>query len=154
MKSFRYYYLLMTFMVLSISANAQDGIITGHIYDSQTRQPLVGVTSKNQADALLAQSEQGGYFSVNLNSADSLIQVLMLGYKTQWVTIDQNNTDLNIQLEEDAINLSEVRVTGFNGRRSNKETAGSIGLITTKNIERGNGLSIQPALNSLPGVKI
>lgn len=154
MKSFRYYYLLMVFTVLSISANAQDGIISGHIYDSQTRQPLVGVTIRNQAEVLLSQSEQGGYFKINLNSPDSLIQVVMLGYKTQWVKINQNNNDLNIQLDEDAINLNEVRVTGFNGDRNNKETAGSIGLITTKNIERGNGLSIQPALNSIPGVKM
>jgi len=144
----------MIFAVLSISANAQDGIITGHIYDSQTRQPLVGVTIRNQAEVLLSQSEQGGYFKINLNLPDSIIQVVMLGYKTQWVKINQSNNDLNIQLDEDAINLNEVRVTGFNGDRSNKETAGSIGLITTKNIERGNGLSIQPALNSIPGVKM
>jgi len=154
MKSFRYYYLLIAFMVFVISASAQERTITGHIYDSQTRQPLIGVSIRNQTDVLITQSEQGGYFSFNLNSTDSLIRVEMLGYGSQVVRIDPNNNDLNIQLDGNAISLNEVRVTGFNEGRSNKETAGSIGLITTRNIERGNGLSMQPALNSIPGIKM
>ena len=154
MKSFRYYYLLMVLIVCSIQANAQLKLITGYIYDSQSRQTLEGVLIQNQENDILTQSNNKGYFEFKPQTSDSLFKVSIIGFKSQWVKLRQRDNHFNIQLEADAVNLNEVRVTGFNGDKSNKETAGSIGLITSSDIERGNGVSLQPALNSIAGVKM
>jgi len=144
----------MVLIVCSIQANAQLKLITGYIYDSQSRQTLEGVLIQNQENDILTQSNNKGYFEFKPQTSDSLFKVSIIGFKSQWVKLRQRDNHFNIQLEADAVNLNEVRVTGFNGDKSNKETAGSIGLITSSDIERGNGVSLQPALNSIAGVKM
>jgi len=138
----------------ALQVNAQNKPVTGHIYDSQTRQPLIGVSIYNQEEEVLDQSDQKGYFKINIPSVDSLIRIRLIGYKSQWIKINQNENNLNIQLDADAVNLNEVKVTGFNGDKSIKETAGSIGLITSTDIAKGNGVSLQSALNTIAGVKM
>jgi len=145
--------LLIAFFALTQETKAQQKLVSGHIYDSQTRQALIGVSIQNQKAELLSQSDQKGFFEINLNPTDSLIRVSLIGFKTQWIKLNKEG-NLNIQLQTDAFNLNEVRVTGFNGDKSNKETAGAIGLITSSDIALSNGISLQSALNTIPGVKM
>ncbi len=49
-----------------------------------------------------------------------------------------SKAELNIQLDADAVSLNEVRVAWYNGYRSAKETAGSVSLITARDINRGS----------------
>lgn len=56
--------------------------------------------------------------------------------------------------ETETTNLTEIIITGFHGRKTNKETPGSIGVITARDIARGAGVSFQAAMNSIPGVRM
>ncbi len=52
------------------------------------------------------------------------------------------------------VNLSSVTVIGYETNRKLLETAGSIGVLTSKEIQRGDNMDIMPALNTIPGVKM
>lgn len=140
--------------MLFFQSKAQSQVFKGHIYDSQTRQPLGGVSLKTLTDKVLAQSNESGYFEINLSKAEENIKTTLVGYKIQVVNLSVAGKELNIQLDADAVSLNEVRVAGYNGNKTNKETAGSVALITARDIARGSGVSLQPALNAIPGVRM
>ena len=146
--------MTICFAMLFFQGKAQTPLLRGHIYDSQTRQPLADVLIKTLADQLLAKSDAKGYFEISNPQAEQQIKVLMPGFKTQIVTLDPAVIQLNIQLDADGLSLNEVRVAGYNGNKTNKETAGAIALITSRDISRGTGVSLQPALNAIPGVRM
>src|SRR5690606_179147 len=154
MKSYRTFYLMMVFILGIFKANAQSRLITGYIYDTQSRQTLTGAIITSQGNGILSISNETGYFQFKTNTSDSVFQVSLIGFKPQWVRLKQQTSQFNVQLDSDAVNLNEVRVTGFNGDKRNKETAGAVGFITATDIKRGSGLSLQSALNSIPGVKM
>jgi iron complex outermembrane receptor protein len=146
--------LLFCFIFLYIPSEAQDLPLRGFVFDSQTREPLFGAIIKISGNGSI-QSDENGYFEILRDVSSGELQVEMLGYHTQIVKVAQNQSGvLNIQLDADVINLSEVRITGYDGNKTNKETAGAISLITSREITRGSTVSLQPALNALAGVRM
>ncbi|MGK6349679.1 TonB-dependent receptor domain-containing protein [Parapedobacter sp. DT-150] len=135
-----------------LQANAQDNDLTGHIYDTQTRQPLAGATIRDHTGQLVAQSDRNGYFRVNRYAIQHTVVVTLVGYKTQHVIVADDRTGINIQLEADPVQLDEVRV-GLN-HRANRETPGAVALLTADDIQRGSGVSLQSALNTVAGVRM
>ncbi|PPL03519.1 TonB-dependent receptor [Parapedobacter indicus] len=143
---------LLCFAAWMWQANAQNLFLTGHIYDTQTRQPLAGATIRNNSGQVVAQSDKDGFFRLSQAQATTAIDVALMGYKTQHITIAAEHRDINIQLETDPVQLDEVRV-GLNSR-VNRATPGSIALLTADDIQRGSGMSLQSALNTVPGVRM
>jgi iron complex outermembrane receptor protein len=152
MKLSSFFLLFMVFVVSCSTAIGQNRLIQGYIYDSQTKQALAGASIKSITGQLLTIADRNGHFELEDNDNKQLVVVLM-GFKTQTVSYTLE-TQLNIQLEADGADLNEVRVVGFAGNRTKKETAGAIALITDKDINRGNGVSFQSALNAVPGVRM
>ncbi|SMC85844.1 iron complex outermembrane recepter protein [Pedobacter africanus] len=140
--------------MLFLQTNAQKQVVNGHVYDSQTRQPLAGVMLFNVEALELTKSDAKGFFEIAALQPDGKFTAVLPGYRTQLVKISGHENELNIQLEADGLSLNEVRVAGYNENKTNKETAGSIALITARDINRGNAVSLQPALNAIPGVRM
>ena len=154
MKLFRFILLLAGLAFFSQQAEAQTLPLTGTIYDSQTKQALAGVSIKSLDNKLLTVSDKNGQFKIENTNGDHFLRFILIGFKAQLVDYSKKEGLLNIQLDADESNLNEVRVTGFAGNRTNKETAGAVGLITNNDINRGSGLSFASALNSIPGVRM
>lgn len=133
---------------------AQTSAVTGYIYDSQTNQALSGVSIKSAANELLSSSDKDGYFRLANLSDHQILRFVLVGFKIQSVAYKSTTGMLNIQLDADEASLNEVRVTGFASNRTKKETAGAIAMITSKDINRGSGVSFQSALNAIPGVRM
>jgi len=143
---------MLCFVTWLGQANAQDYMFTGHIYDSQTQQPLAGVTLRNDRGQVVGQSDQDGFFKLNRTQATTTVEVVLIGYKPQHLALSDDHRERNIQLEADPVQLDEVRV-GLNSR-VNRSTPGAIALLTADDIQRGNGVSLQAALNTVPGVRM
>ena len=154
MKLFSYFMLSVICVFLFHAAQAQYIPVKGMIYDSQTKQALGGASIKTIDDQTLTVSDKKGYFELPANNTSQELKIVLIGFKTQVISYKKQNGLLNIQLDADEANLNEVRVTGFAGNRTKKETAGSIALITGKDINRGSGVSFQAALNAVPGVRM
>jgi iron complex outermembrane receptor protein len=142
------------FALYAISASAQELAFKGHIYDSQTRQALAGVNIKTPLNEQIGKTDEKGYFEIKVNGAETQVKAMLVGYKTQVFTLSKSQPTLNVQLEADVNRLNEVRVQGYDGHKTNKETAGSVALITAATLARGSGVSLQSALNSIPGVRM
>ncbi|WP_316811565.1 TonB-dependent receptor [Pedobacter heparinus] len=154
MNLFKYYILCIGPLLFFSAANAQNLPVKGHIYDSQTRQPLAGVVLINADNQQLRRSDTRGYFEIAAVQPDGWVKAVLPGYKTQRIKINTAETELNVQLEADGLSLNEVRIAGYNGNKTNKESPGAVALITAKDINRGSALSLQPALNAIPGVRM
>ncbi|WP_187774843.1 TonB-dependent receptor [Pedobacter sp. BS3] len=144
----------MALCLFSNALFAQSQSVSGYIYDSQTGLPLPGVTIKTQDNVALTQSDRSGYFKTTVIPPANTVKAVLIGYKTQSVTLGPETNTLNIQLQADAVNLNEVRVTGFDGNKTRKETAGSVALLTLQDLSKGSTLSLQSALNAVPGVRM
>jgi iron complex outermembrane receptor protein len=154
MSLFKYFNLCIGLLLFFLPASAQNSPVRGYIYDSQTREPLAGVVLFDANNQQLTTSNARGFFEITSARADQKIKAILAGYKAQSININSNDKMLNVQLEADGLNLNEVRIAGYNANKTNKETAGAVALLTAKDISRGSAVSLQPALNAIPGVRM
>ncbi|NRF37292.1 TonB-dependent receptor domain-containing protein [Pedobacter foliorum] len=140
--------------MIFIHTQAQTQPVKGHIYDSQTRQPLAGVILTTNTAQQVGKSDAKGYFEISSEQPDGQVKATLPGYKSQLIKINADQNELNVQLEADGVSLNEVRVAGYSENKTSKETAGGISLITSRDINRGSGVSLQSAFNSIPGIRM
>lgn len=148
------YFLAIVAILAALHLNAQPYTVKGHVYDLQEHQALVGATIEAIGTEAKTVSDETGYFELRTHRPDEKLRISMVGYRTQMVQPAVVDQTFNIQLQADAVSLNEVRVTAFGVHKTNKETAGSIAVIHRAQIQQGNGVSLQPALNGVPGVKM
>ncbi|MDP4130989.1 MAG: TonB-dependent receptor plug domain-containing protein, partial [Bacteroidota bacterium] len=129
-------------------------VLKGRIIDGQTGEPLAGasIRIKNTSTAVI--SGKSGEFLIKSPGAVGLLTISFVGYKSQQLNVNSNTGFMNIEMQTGMASLNHVTVTGYENNRKLLETAGSIAIITSKEIQRGNNLSILPVLNTVPGVKM
>lgn len=153
MNTIKHFIIAIVPLLMYFGAKAQTGIIKGHIYDLQTYQPLAGVLIQPDDETGKTVSDERGYFEINTTRPEGSLRLSVPGYKARVVHY-VNDRELNIQMEPDAHLLNEVRVAAYSGNKTNKETAGAIALLNGADIQQGNSISMQAALNSIPGVRM
>jgi hypothetical protein len=88
------------------------GKISGRVYDKSTSEPLIGVNVVVEGTTLGASTNTNGDFIIdNLAPGKYTLTVSYIGYRNLKANIyvyDQKNTQLNIALEEIAIELGET----------------------------------------------
>lgn len=131
---------------------AQNFSVSGKVYDTQTGQALPAVIIRSGDGLHMTQSEKDGSFQLTVEKLPVTLEINLIGYKTQYIAVGSQDSRLNIQLDIDPVQLNEVRV-GINPR-INKETPGSVALLNADDIQRGNGVSLQSALHTVPGVRM
>lgn len=150
----KYSLIAIIAILAGIHANAQQYAIKGHVYDLQGHQALSDATVEAIGTQVKATTDEMGYFEIRTDRRAEKLRISMLGYRTQVIVSPDENQRLNIQLEPDAVSLNEVRITAYGISRTNKETAGSIAVLHGAQIQQGNSVSLQPAMNSVPGVRM
>lgn len=128
--------------------------ISGAVTDEQTEDPLVGATIKITGTTNTVITNRSGEFTIESAQKIEAIEVSHIGYETRLIAINNNSKLLNIPLTATLVNLSSVTVTGYETNRKLLETAGSISVLGTKELLRGDNMDIMSALNTVPGVKM
>src|SRR5690606_40859420 len=118
----KYLIIVLIIIAFNLQLRAQRHQSSGMIYDLQGRQSLSGVSASTADGRSTTMSDEQGAFSFNTPKAQGILRVSMLGYKTREVEYTSAQT-LNIQLEPSTVSLNEVRVSGYNGNKTRKETA-------------------------------
>jgi iron complex outermembrane receptor protein len=144
---------LFFFCVFTHTVIAQQAI-EGRVLDLQTDEPMIGVNLVVEGTSTGTTTDINGYFKFTLPAEATRIQVSYVGYIKQYITLRPNQGFLNILMRPDNVSLNEVQVIGFNSNKKLQETAASLGLITSKDFERTNRVSLQPVLNTIPGVQM
>jgi TonB-linked SusC/RagA family outer membrane protein len=143
--------LLMSFLCLGI-AYSQEKTITGNIVDN-TGEPLpsVSIIIKGTNNGVI--SDVKGNFTITVPNSSSVLIISYLGFLTEEITVGEQ-TQINVQLELDIQNLSEVVVTGYGSQK--KETmTGSVVNIAGKELNKIPMPNVSSSLaGKLPGLTI
>jgi iron complex outermembrane receptor protein len=99
-------------------------------------------------------TDANGRFEIELGANENQLTVSFLGYETHNVNVNRDGRDLIIRLNPSALGLQEIRVVGFQTERSLQQTAASLSVISPRDIARHNAVTLQPILNTIPGVRI
>ena len=130
-----YKHLLFLFVfAFSVSIYAQNVTVTGTITEASTGQPLPGVNLVLKNTSRGTSTDFDGNFTFNDVPLNSVLVVSYLGFKTQEITIT-NDQPLSIQLEDDNEALSEVVVIGYGTQRKELVTGAYSSLDSEKIVE-------------------
>jgi iron complex outermembrane receptor protein len=144
--------LLLFFAFFSPSLFAQL-VVTGRVVDPTNSQPIVGATVLVSGTARGTTANDKGQFDLSVSEGDKL-QISAIGYQTQTVSIKASTRTLTIELEPSNTDLNEVIVAGYASPQTIQRTAGAVGLVTSRDIQRTNGIHLQSFVNLIPGVKV
>jgi len=131
--------------------NAQQIPITGKV-TSSNGESLIGVTVTLKNSSYGAQTDQNGSFSLTAPSIEATLVFTYLGFLKKEEAI-AGRSQINVVLEKDDQQLSEVIVTGF-GVQKRESLTGAVATITSKDLERVHGGSTVSSglAGKLPGV--
>jgi TonB-linked SusC/RagA family outer membrane protein len=124
MKKFLYSTLLS---VLVLSAFAQDRRVTGRVTGGSDGQPVPGASVLLKGTASGVVTDAGGNYAINVRSANDVLVISSVGYRTQEVTVG-NQSVVNATLTEEVGTLSEVVVTGYGSQRK-KDITGAVAVV-------------------------
>lgn len=131
--------LVFSALPLAIQAQSQPHKVTGTVSDNSGFLPGVSITIKNSQTATI--SNGNGVYTIETKSTDTLV-FSFIGYKTQYIAVN-NQTKINVILQQDATQLQEVKINAGYYSVKEKERTGSIAKMAAKDIER------QPVTNVL-----
>lgn len=136
--------LLILVLLLPISALSQSTLI-GKVLEKTSGLPLPGVNVTVQGTQNGTASDfDGNYKLSNLKKGD-VILFSYVGFK-DFSLVYNAQSDVTVQLEENASELTEVVVVGY-GSVKKKDATGSVALVTSKDFNRGNNATAENLLN-------
>ncbi|WP_027137591.1 SusC/RagA family TonB-linked outer membrane protein [Gaetbulibacter saemankumensis] len=126
---------LTFFLIFLISAHvfAQDITVSGTIVDAGDNIPIPGVNVIVSETTRGVSSDFDGNYSI-LVSKGEVLEFSALGYKTVKIEV-QDQTTINVSLEEDVATLEEVVLVGY-GTQRKADLTGSIVTIKPEQIEK------------------
>jgi TonB-linked SusC/RagA family outer membrane protein len=137
--------ILLLCVVLASTALAQDKRITGKVTSKEDGLPLPGVSVKVTGTKLGTQTDINGNYSIIAPESSKTLEVSYVGFLSQTITIG-NRLIINVALEVNAKQLSEVIVTGYSTSTLQAFT-GSAKVVSSENLERKSVSNISQALS-------
>ena len=105
--------------------------ITGSV-KNEKGEALIGVTIKELGTNSIAQTDGSGNFSIDVKDIAAKLEISIVGYKTQQITVGENKI-INIILSEEPKNLEDVVVIGY-GTKVRRTLSTSISSISAKDV--------------------
>lgn len=128
--------VLPLLLVVSITASAQNKVVTGKVTDSKDGSPLTGVTVAAKGAATATRTGTDGSFSITVAQDITTLVFTSIGYGTQEVSINGQSV-LNVSMAITNATLGEVVVVAYGTRRKGDLT-GSVTAVTAKDFQKGN----------------
>lgn len=100
----------LSVLLNGLSSIAQVKTINGKITSSEDGGPLPGASIKVKGTTTGTSSDGNGNFTIQVPSTSSVLEVSLLGYKSQQVSLG-NQTTINVNLASDSQQLQEVTVS-------------------------------------------
>lgn len=144
--------------LLSIETSVSNGTdqtihITGKVVDSATNQTLPGVNIAVEGSTIGTASTAAGDFAIDVPSAESVLRVSFVGYKTQRIVVG-TKTNFTIKLSRTDNQLNDVVVIGY-GTRAKGAVTGAISTVKSDVFENRPLNNVYDALQgAVPGVTI
>ncbi len=120
--------------------------VSGKIVDKQG-EPVVGATVLEKGTSNGVITDLDGQFTISVSGSSSVLRISSVGFGTKEVTVG-TSTQLNLTLEEDATQLSEVVVTALGFEEAKDELGYATSKVASDVIK---GAAETSVLNSLSG---
>ncbi|TLX71665.1 TonB-dependent receptor [Labilibacter sediminis] len=144
--------LTLVSMLFIHSVFGQEVSIEGVITDSETNEPIPGVTVALKNTQIGTISSIDGEYVIKANRGDVLV-FSFIGYQTQELVVSPG-TNYHIALNSDMVDVGEVMVIGY-GQLKKDDATGSVSSVTTKDFNKGAITSPQDLLvGKTSGVQI
>jgi TonB-linked SusC/RagA family outer membrane protein len=151
--------LLALLTMLNLTAFAQDKRVTGTVKDASGQGvPGVNIVLKSTLTGTTTDAE--GAFAINVKSSNDVLAISAIGFKATEVSVGTKST-INVTLEDDVSQLSEVIVTGYSvdSRRDNTGAVSTVkskdlALVPSGNVEQqlaGRVAGVTVVTNGQPG---
>lgn len=126
---------------------AQDRTVTGQVTSADDASALPGVNVVVKGTTNGTVTDVGGNFSLTVPSSGAILVFSFIGQKSQEIEVGSQSV-VNVALESDAKQLSEVIVTAQGVERTQKSLGYSATTVQTRDLTQGRAFS---AMNSLQG---
>ncbi|HEU5147350.1 MAG TPA: carboxypeptidase-like regulatory domain-containing protein, partial [Chryseosolibacter sp.] len=137
---------VVIFLVASASVMAQQ-TVSGRVTTSVDGSPLPGVSVLVKGTTTGTSTDSDGRFTINVPNNDAVLVLSFIGFTTQEVPVG-NQTNISVEMSEDATELSEVVVTALGIEREKKALTYSVQDVSTEEIAKARELNV---INSLTG---
>lgn len=160
MKTLFSFCLSVLFTISSLSVYSQhrktDANLFGHVLNGGEHIPFANIVLKGTTIGT-ATDETGHYNIVNLPEGTFTVVATAIGYRPveKEVTISKGQSiELNFKMEEDAIGLDEVVVTGDRNEQKRRESSVVVNTITPKTFTMTQSVVLGDGLNFTPGLRM
>ena len=107
--------ILFSLLILVSTASAQDGILRGFVYDSETQEPVIYANIALEGTAYGGSTDVNGYFSLTqVPPGKYNLVVSYLGYETYTESVDVTATSMKaikIFINKSSIDLEQVNIS-------------------------------------------
>ena len=143
-------------LALAYAPLSAQNTITGTVIDGGTQRPLGGAQVQIEGTELGSLTDNRGRFLIlNAPSATVTVRVVMIGYREATATVSSDQA-VTIELQETAISLDEIVVTGVVGEQAARAVGNSIGKVDVAEMEQLAPSVDVPRMISatVPGVRV
>lgn len=146
--------VLFLMLFIAFQALAQERTVTGTVTAKEDGLPLPGVSIKVKGGAAGTSTGADGKFSLRVPSGSSALVFSFIGFKTTESSIPSSNV-LNVSLETDATQLSEVIVTALGETREKKSLGYSVQEVKGESLTVAKSMDISSSLaGKVAGVQL
>lgn len=129
----------------AVQQDGKESQITGLVTDQQ-KDPLPGVTVTEVGTQNVVITDADGVFHTKVTSRNAVLEFSYIGFKKKQVTVGSNKL-LNVQLDEETNEFTEVVVTGYSSQKK-ASIIGSIETIKPAELQFGTSRTLS---NNLAG---
>jgi TonB-linked SusC/RagA family outer membrane protein len=144
---------LFILLFIAVNAIAQERTVTGTVTSAEDKSPLPGVSVRVKGGTTSTQTNADGKFSLKVPSSSNVLTFSFIGFVSKDVTVPSSG-NINVSLNEDAKQLSEVVVVAY-GSSKKEAITGSVATLGAKDIEKRVVTNITNVLAGVaPGIQI
>jgi TonB-linked SusC/RagA family outer membrane protein len=149
----KWIFLSLMLLLSSISVSAQT-TLKGRVLDgAMPGETLIGASVKVPGTSIGTVTDLDGNFSFQLPAGKVVVQVSMIGYKTQVVNV-KGKDFIEVTLQEDAKVMDEVVVVGY-GTMKKRDLSGAVSQIKADELMKGGAIDVAHGLQGkIAGVQV
>lgn len=146
MKKFCAFILFSLAMVTNVMGQQT---ISGNVFDSETKEPLIGASIFVRSTREGVATDAGGHFTLTVSAGDTL-EISFIGYEKQ--VIPAGSSNLSVALTPSVNNLAQVMVTANREATLRTESPVAISKLSPVIINETKPVLITELINKVPGV--
>jgi TonB-linked SusC/RagA family outer membrane protein len=147
-------YVLIIFLLFSTFGFAQSFDIGGIVKEKGSGFPIPGVNVQIKNSKKGIATDFDGKFSLKGIPSGSTLVFTYIGYRNFEYKVSGSDSNISVEIQEDANSLDEVVVIGY-GSQKKKEITGAVSIVDSKTLEALKPVRIEQALQgTISGVNV